>query len=580
MMGIGAVRVFVVTSLVALGLGIGTSAQAASPITKKYNSLGGSSSFLGLPTGPEHDICNGRVGEYQGGNIYWSRATDAHEVHGDILGKLVSSNAMCPGGGFDAIGFPKTDERNGTAPVLRQSIFQRGIITWYGGGTARVISGRIYKKWRALGGGGVVGPATSDKASGGSNIAFQRFDVIGGNNWEIYEYGVIPDVTTRSIHGSILNKFRSGGGVGRYGVPLTDEKETPAHLGRYNDFAANTIVFNKRVGQSFVLSDEGSVGIRTEWVQHKRDRAWSGVPISDQENALVNGGQAKLNRFDGKPGTSGGVIIYGAYPNGTHPVFGGIFDDWNGDGREAGPLGFPIDDGEYRRGGRFQQFNGGGIYQSTAAGAVQVRGSHNARYVGEAGGPGGFLGWPTSETGPISDDVFTGQGALGTFFQHGGIVQTNWTGYPFFVTGPVGEKWIGESSAEHAETGYPRTDPFHGTQYFSTPTNGDAALFIRNPYRKQVFKIDNSHTGRGELDGLLDCYNHSSSGVPWTAGRYGYPISDETDGFVPHDNAHPGAAIEGAYFEATGHNGGHAYIYYWDTGAQWGCYWSIGKDPG
>ena len=51
-----------------------------------------------------------------------------------------------------------------------------------------------------------------------------------------------------SIHGSIRTKFVALGGVGSLGPPLTDETETPGHLGRYNDFASDTIVFNNGSG--------------------------------------------------------------------------------------------------------------------------------------------------------------------------------------------------------------------------------------------------------------------------------------------------------------------------------------------
>src|SRR5437762_11855600 len=57
-----------------------------SPISDKYWSLGGPYGFLGQPLTPEY-VAPDRIGHYehfQGGSIYWSPATAAHEIHGAI----------------------------------------------------------------------------------------------------------------------------------------------------------------------------------------------------------------------------------------------------------------------------------------------------------------------------------------------------------------------------------------------------------------------------------------------------------------------------------------------------------------
>jgi len=63
-----------------------------SDIDVKYAQLGGAAGFLGAPTIPETTAPDGagRYRHYQGGSIYWSSATGAHEVHGDIRGKWAS----------------------------------------------------------------------------------------------------------------------------------------------------------------------------------------------------------------------------------------------------------------------------------------------------------------------------------------------------------------------------------------------------------------------------------------------------------------------------------------------------------
>ena len=62
--------------------------------------------LLGALVGPDRPIsAGGWVRPYEGADIYWTHATGAHEVHGDIRAKY---NALGGPGGL--LGFPLTDE--------------------------------------------------------------------------------------------------------------------------------------------------------------------------------------------------------------------------------------------------------------------------------------------------------------------------------------------------------------------------------------------------------------------------------------------------------------------------------------
>ena len=105
-----------------------------SAIGDKYWSLGGPYGFEGYATTPERVAPDG-VGHYQyfqGGSIYWSPATGAHEVHGAILGKWASL-----GWERSYLGYPTSDEYafNGG----RRSNFQGGYIFWTPTGGAQVV---------------------------------------------------------------------------------------------------------------------------------------------------------------------------------------------------------------------------------------------------------------------------------------------------------------------------------------------------------------------------------------------------------------------------------------------------------
>ncbi|ONH36227.1 glycoside hydrolase [Protofrankia sp. BMG5.30] len=99
--------------------------EAHGGIGAKYLNLGGSNSFLGRPTSDEVDAetTGSRQSVFQGGRIYWSAATDAHEVHGAILNHYLSL-----GGAGSDLGLPISDEY----PVGggHQSAFQYGWLRW------------------------------------------------------------------------------------------------------------------------------------------------------------------------------------------------------------------------------------------------------------------------------------------------------------------------------------------------------------------------------------------------------------------------------------------------------------------
>jgi uncharacterized protein with LGFP repeats len=81
-----------------------------SAIDDKYNALGGPGGFLGQPIdagagSAEMDTADGRgrVRDFEGGSIYWTPETGAHEVHGDIRIKWAQL-----GGERGFLGFPLT----------------------------------------------------------------------------------------------------------------------------------------------------------------------------------------------------------------------------------------------------------------------------------------------------------------------------------------------------------------------------------------------------------------------------------------------------------------------------------------
>jgi hypothetical protein len=89
--------------------------------------LGGATSFLGEPLTDELTTPDGvgRFNHFQGGSVYWTPTTGAHEVHGAIAAKWASL-------GFERsfLGYPTSDESDLGVNGGRFSNFQKGQIAW------------------------------------------------------------------------------------------------------------------------------------------------------------------------------------------------------------------------------------------------------------------------------------------------------------------------------------------------------------------------------------------------------------------------------------------------------------------
>ena len=92
-------------------------------IRAKWEQLSWERGLLGYPVSDEVAVTGGRASQFQGGNVYWSESTGAHEVHGAILGRYLQL-----GGTGSRLGLPTSDEY--TISTGRRSDFQHGAILW------------------------------------------------------------------------------------------------------------------------------------------------------------------------------------------------------------------------------------------------------------------------------------------------------------------------------------------------------------------------------------------------------------------------------------------------------------------
>jgi hypothetical protein len=150
----------------------GQEIEAKSPIHDKWKSLGGAGGFLGSPISPERTAADGvgRYRRYQGGSIYWSPQTGAHEVHGAIRDKWTNL------GSESGYGYPITDEVVAPDGRGRYNHFEGGrSIYWTPQTGAHAIFGAIRGKWADLGWeNGRLGYPTTDEL--GTADGFWRFN--------------------------------------------------------------------------------------------------------------------------------------------------------------------------------------------------------------------------------------------------------------------------------------------------------------------------------------------------------------------------------------------------------------------
>jgi len=122
--------------------------QAQDAINEKYQQLGREHGVLG-PARTDLTQCPDGLGffvHYHNGSIYWSPRTNAHEVHGAVRAKWASL-----GWERSFLGYPETDESPTPDGVGRFNHFQGGSIYWTGGTGAHEVHGAIRNRWASLG---------------------------------------------------------------------------------------------------------------------------------------------------------------------------------------------------------------------------------------------------------------------------------------------------------------------------------------------------------------------------------------------------------------------------------------------
>ena len=138
-------------------------------ILREYGDLTWERGVLGYPTSDEIKLIGGALSRFQGGFVYWSPSTRAHAVVGSILGKYGDL-----GWERGALGYPTSDEIKLTGGAV--SRFQGGAVYWSPKTGAHNVWGSILTAYGTTGAErGPLGYPTSDEAPAAGGGAANRF---------------------------------------------------------------------------------------------------------------------------------------------------------------------------------------------------------------------------------------------------------------------------------------------------------------------------------------------------------------------------------------------------------------------
>ncbi|WP_280763222.1 LGFP repeat-containing protein [Prescottella agglutinans] len=164
----------------------GRANQVGGLIREKWGQLGWEGQFMGYPTTNESQATGGRFNHFQGGSIYWSGTTGAHQIGGQIFNKWGTLDYE-----RSRLGFPTSDEFSAGSGAGRGNHFAGGEIYWSQPTGAHPVWGKIRDEWIAAGWeNGQYGFPVSDE-----------YDYKGGHRQDFQRGSIEVD----TVHGSVTH---------------------------------------------------------------------------------------------------------------------------------------------------------------------------------------------------------------------------------------------------------------------------------------------------------------------------------------------------------------------------------------
>jgi hypothetical protein len=220
------------------------------PIDQRYNADPALRTMLGAPTGTE--VTDGTVHyrTYANGRLYWSAVGGTKVLTGPVLDKYLAV------GGITKLGPPTSDTATTADGAQFNDFVNNGNVgsIYYTAATgAHTIYGEIRKKWAALGYGQILGYPTNDEDGTPDGVGRFNHFIKGANAGSIY---FTPQTGAHAIYGEIRKKWAALGWERGLGYPTNDEDGTPDGVGRFNHFSlGHSIYFTNATGAHAVKGE-------------------------------------------------------------------------------------------------------------------------------------------------------------------------------------------------------------------------------------------------------------------------------------------------------------------------------------
>ncbi|MGY1731907.1 hypothetical protein ACI798_10310 [Geodermatophilus sp. SYSU D01045] len=243
-------------------------APVKNAVADSWYAAGGQASLLGLPTGAERAVGDGRgaTQDFEGGTVAWSGATGAHWVVNGI-----ARSWWATGRERGRLGYPVTDE---VATVDRSGAFtwfQDGAVYWSAPSGTHWMTGGILDAWVRQGyeQGRLGYPVTDELATADGRGAFSWFQR-GAAYWS-------ASSGTHWMTGGILDAWvRQGYEQGPLGYPVTDELATADGRGAFSWFQNGAAYWSASSGTHWMTGP-----VLDAWIRQGYEQGPLGYPVSD-----------------------------------------------------------------------------------------------------------------------------------------------------------------------------------------------------------------------------------------------------------------------------------------------------------
>jgi uncharacterized protein with LGFP repeats len=221
------------------------------PIDQRYNADAALRTKLGAPTGTE--VTDGIVHyrAYANGRLYWSVVGGTKFLTGPVLDKYLAV------GGLTKLGPPTSDTATTSDGAGQYNHFVNngniGSIYFTTATGAHAIYGEIRKKWAAYGYERGLGYPTTDEDGTPDGIGRFNHFLKGSNVGSIY---YTSTTGAHAIYGEIRKKWAAYGYERGLGYPTNDEDGTPDGVGRFNHFSlGHSIYFTNATGAHVIKGE-------------------------------------------------------------------------------------------------------------------------------------------------------------------------------------------------------------------------------------------------------------------------------------------------------------------------------------